>query len=45
MSKSRPPTLRGFLSSSAIKVVLPKYVVLIMRIIYIIRDDFKHGGH
>ena len=32
----RPPTLRSFPSSSAIKIVLLKHVVLIMRIINVI---------
>ena len=34
---------RNFLSRSAIKKLLPKYCLLIMRIIYVNRDNFKHG--
>ena len=43
MSRRRLLILGEFLSSSAIKVVVPKHVVLMRRIINIIRDNFKHG--
>ena len=32
-------------SSYTIKIVLPKHIVLIMRMINLIRDNFKHGRH
>ena len=46
MSRWRSPVLREFFfSCSAIKIVLPRHVVLIMRIIKIITDDFKYEQH
>ena len=43
--RKRTPTLRGFPSSSAIKIVLLKHVVLIMRIINVVinMDDIRQG--
>ena len=43
MDRKRPPSLRELPSSSAIKIVLSKYVVLIMRIINVIinMDDIR----
>ena len=43
MSRREPPMLKSFLSNSAIKIVLPKHVVIIIRIINLVRDSFKHG--
>ena len=36
MSRKRPPTLRSLSFSSAIKIVLSKYIVLITRIVNVI---------
>ena len=45
MSRRKSSILMSFPSSSAIIIVLPKYVVKIMRIINLIRDNFKHGQY
>ena len=42
---NRPPILRSFASSSAIKIMLTKDVVVIMQIISLTRDNFKYGQH
>ena len=34
-----------FVQVPPLKIVLPKYVVLIMRIIKLIIDNFKYGQH
>ena len=43
ISRRRPPILRSFRSSSAIKIMFSKHVLIIMRIISLSRDNFKHG--
>ena len=44
MSRRRPPILRElFFNFYAIKIVLPKHIVLIMQIINITKNGSKYG--
>ena len=43
MTRRRLLILGELPSSSFIKIIVPKHVVLMRRIINIIRDNFKHG--
>ena len=37
--------LRSFPLSSTVKIVLTKYVVIIIRIVNVIRDNLENGQH
>ena len=45
MKRRRSPILSEIFFKSAIKIVLTKHVILIIRIIDIIRDSFKHDDN
>ena len=45
MSRKIPPVLRERSFVLALKIVLPKHIILMKPIISIIRGNFKHGQH